>query len=616
MGILDKLFSEQNEELTPSNTSNTAIKEAENIQKNSTDFESTSKPEPKPKAPLSNRNQRLQLETEMADLANRYGKLRNLLKVKLFAEYDELVADKQETESIISGLRAQQKSFHTQKNNLVAEDDADLYEQLENNKQQYDNQLELIKKYEEQNNEIVDQITENTQELNKINTSIDNNKQAEDNLSGEIKGETDLKRMYELMENQKKAVANLYEEREKLEIKRSDLVSIKNNLSEENQQLINSINQTTDTASKIKNKVTQLEKQIKENTQRRTAKISQLVGQLNTMANELETNDRHLTALNKEINALNNKIQETFQSDYLVRNVNFSNTKNYTIIQPTTGIDEKIIENLFDFVSHYTKNQATLISTLPTNKMTGKNIFSLYSYLQYSENPINKKVTINDKDGWITINEDGLTKIFDEQKNLLMTIKYNNNQISSITYYTDQRVNKVNIYNEDGVLSKTEFYTEKGLIDEETYYRTDGSNVLTKQFENDQLTSIQIFDENGLQTNVFNSELQLAEWWFTKVTNKKENLVVIGDPTDDVYKEIVANTDYPVESLVFLNNVHSNIGRIRALLHSKPVINNLLVTSDEDLQAIEDITDRDLSVSVINEKIYSKDSQSLPNSLA
>lgn len=612
MGILDKLFSEQNEELIPSNNATITTNEKEDMQKKTETINEPSTPVQK----LSNHDQRLKLESEMAELANKYGKLRNSLKLRLFAEHDELISDKEETESAISGLRAQQKSFHTQKNNLVAEDDAELYEQLENNKQQYGNQTELIKKYEEQNNEIVSQLTDNTQELNKISTSIENNKQAEDNLSEEIKGETDLKKMYELMENQKKAVANLYEEREQLEATRTELLSVKNKLTEENQQLVNSINQTSDTASKIRSKITQLEKQIKENTQRRTKNISQLVGQLNTMANDLETRDRHLDQVNKQIDILNKKIQDTFQSDYLVRNVTFSANKNYTILQPTVDINEELTKNLFEFVSNNTENKATLISTLPSNKMTGKNIFSLYSYLQYSENPSSKKVTINDKDEWITVAEEDLTKVFDGQRNLLMTIKYTDNQISSITYYTDERVNKINIYNENGILSKSQFYTEKGSIDEENYYRTDGSTVLTKQFENDQLTSIQMFDENGLQTNVFNSELQLAKWWFDKVTNQKENIVVIGDPTDEIFKDIIADTNNPVESLVFLNNVHSNIGRVRALLHGKPVINNLLVTTDEDLQSIEDITDRDLSVSVINEKIYSNNSQTLPNSLS
>ncbi|GKQ43418.1 hypothetical protein RD055328_13410 [Companilactobacillus sp. RD055328] len=566
--------------------------------------------------PEDNHANSIVIEKKMTELATEYSKLRSSLKFSLFSERDTLVTDKEKTEQHIADLTNRQSQYTEQKNELSTQDDSNLKNQLAGDKQQLENQIELAEKYKEQNNGVEEELQLNEAALTKVNSSLDSNKQAEDSLSEEIKNETDLKKMYALMDNQKKAVANLYEEREQLNHQRDSLLSKKAELSEENEQLLSNINETNSTASQIKAQISQLERQIHDNSQKRTQTISQLTGQLSNVENELIAANNHLTTTNKNIKNLDNKIQTTFNSNHLVRDVEFDQEKTYAILQSSNDTTGNLTGDIYDFVSDKSSNKVLTLTSQPFNNLSNiSDVIDLYHDLQQSSKPTNKRVSIQDKEGWKTVKEEGVTKIYDDSDKLLMTVFFDNQLISSINYFTDDKLNKTNFYNKDGILSLTKFFNDKESITEETYYRTDGSTVLTKQFESEQLTSIQLFDEDGLQTNVFSSELQLIKWWFENTTKQFKNIVLIGDPTDEVFKNLSSDKELNAQTLVYLDNVHSNIGRIRALLHSKPLIYDILVTNQDDLQSIEDITDRDINVSVITETAYESNSEKLPKAL-
>ncbi|MGR3742512.1 hypothetical protein [Companilactobacillus sp. DQM5] len=614
MSFLDKLFPDE-----VSDNKHTNI--ADSTQNKPEEKSDIKIVKPKPQVTfnnsLSNHDKRVQLEEKMASLATEYSSLRGSLKKTLFAERDEFQSSKNTTEQKIADLTANQEKYSKQKEALLAEDDADLLEKLESNKQQLLNQTELIEKYQEQNNGVEDELKNNNDDIKEVENAIESNKQAESNLSEEIKNETDLKKMYELMEKQKKSVAHLYEDREKLSKSRDKLLKKNEELTSENQQLLNNIEEATNISTNIKKQITQLDTQIKTNTQKRTQNISQLENQLSIISKELNNNKNQLLSINKSIKSLDSKIQETFNSNYLVRDVSFSTKKTYAILQPSNDKSGQLTKEIYNYISQINKSKALTLTNLENTDTIlpeGK-IFNLYADLQFSSKPTEKRVSIQDRPDWKTLKNENETKILDQSDNLLMTVHFKNQKISSIDYFTDEHLNKTNIYNQDGILSKTKFYTEKETIDEETYYRTDGSTVLTKQFESEQLTSVQLFDEDGLQTNVFSNEYQLAKWWITNIKKDYENLVLIGDPTDDTFKNMSSDKELNIESLVYLENVHSNIGRIRALLHSKPIINDILVTTQDDLQSIEDITDRDINVSVIKKPDYEANSAKLPNSL-
>lgn len=610
MGLLDRLFPNENNNDEPNNntvlTPNTEERVTSNMSKNAAKENST-----------DNHKTSSQLESEMSELATQYSKLRASLKLSLFSERDELTTDRDQTEQLLTDLNNRQVQYTDQKNELLAQDDSELQNQLDGNKQQLENQNELIEKYQEQNNGVEEELQTNANELSKVAASIDSNRQAEDNLSAEIKTETDLKKMYELMENQKKAVANLYDEREKLTEQRDTLLNKKDELTNENQQLLNSINETSANASEIKNQIAQLERQIQDNSQQRKQNIAQLTSQLSSVSNELTAQNNHLVTVNKSIKQLDNKIQTTFNSEHLVRDIKFNPEKTYAILQPSTDESGKQTGAIYDFVSKNSDNKVITLTNQGFNNLSSidTSVIDLYHDLQQSDSPTSKRVSVQDKPEWKTEKLDGKTKISDDNDKLLMIVNFDNNLISSIDYYTDDKINKTNVYNHDGILSKVKFYNDKESIIEETFYRTDGSTVLTKQFESEQLTSIQLFDDDGLQTKVFSSENDLIKWWFENSTKNYKNLVLIGDPTDDTFKALSADADLKADTLVYLDNVHSNIGRIRALLHSKPVIYDILVNTQDDLQSIEDITDRDINVSVITDTVYDKNSEKLPNAL-
>jgi len=244
------------------------------------------------------------------------------------------------------------------------------------------------------------------------------------------------------------------------------------------------------------------------------------------------------------------------------------------------------------------------------------NVVNLFDQLQSSSNPTDKKVAIPENTEWVTRTdvESKDTFIYDQKQTLLMTVEYFTKKINRINYYKNDQIVKTNIYNSDGQLSATQNFNKTKELSEENFYRTDGSIVLTVIFDKKKAVSYQLFDKNGLLEQDFNEKSELITWWLKSISPNTQNAVFVGNNSDLLYQLIInSNSISSDDTILLLQDVSQKIDDVIALLDKKPELSDLFVQTEDDLHAIENKTNRDISVSVINTS--SDGTLSLPESL-
>jgi hypothetical protein len=149
---------------------------------------------------------------------------------------------------------------------------------------------------------------------------------------------------------------------------------------------------------------------------------------------------------------------------------------------------------------------------------------------------------------------------------------------------------------------------------EQNFYRTDGSIVLTVIFEKNAAVSFQLFDKNGLLEHDFNEKSELITWWLKSISPNTDNAVFVGNNSDLLYQLIMSvNSISSNDTIRLLQDVANNIDNVIELLDKHDDIKDIFVQTEDDLHAIENKTNRDISVSVINTS--SNGMLSLPESL-
>ena len=195
-----------------------------------------------------------------------------------------------------------------------------------------------------------------------------------------------------------------------------------------------------------------------------------------------------------------------------------------------------------------------------------------------------------------------------------MTVEYFDKKIDRINYYKNDQIVKTNIYNGDGQLSSMQKFNQDKQLTEQSFYRTDGSIVLTIIFDKNNAISYQLFDKNGLLEHDFNEKSELITWWLKSISPDTENAVFVGNNSDLLYQLITSvNSISSDNTILLLQNVAKRIDDVITLLDKKSEVHDIFVQSEDDLHAIENKTNRDISVSVIN--TLSDGTLSLPVSL-
>jgi Chromosome segregation ATPases len=581
--------------------------------------------------PMSVHDKRLNIEEQMNGLSHQYAQLRNDLKTNLFTEKDDFEVKKDTLDKYLKTLKRDEKESNEKLADTKAQNDDAAKEHLASVNADRKEQEENLAKLQEELNELNSEINTKTAKLESLQNDLAKNEQSEADMSTSIKEETDLQKMLSLMEDQKNSINTLYDQRKDLKGQINDAQENITKLNGQADDLNTNIKNVNDQINDFKKKANEIEDKMKSDHNFRIETIAGLERHIQSLGEEHSKIDGELGEINDNIAYISKYIKDVFHSAYLVRDVYLDKDKEYYVA--ADDFDSDAAKNdLFGMVNYLeTKLQkpVTIVSTFYNNHIHEiiddkaksdhlpiPNVVNIFDQLQTSPNPTDKKVAIPANDSWVTRTdvESQDTFIYDQKQTLLMTVAYFNKTIDRINYYKNDQIVKTNIYNGDGQLSSTQNFNKNKQLSEQNFYRTDGSIVLTVIFEKDAAISYQLFDKNGLLEHDFNEKSELITWWLKSISPNTENSVFVGNNSDLLYQLIMSvNSISSDDSIRLLQDVVKNIDAVIDLLDKHEDIKDLFVQTDDDLHAIENKTNRDISVSVIN--TASNGMLSLPESL-
>ncbi|CAJ1188326.1 hypothetical protein LCR01_03870 [Companilactobacillus crustorum] len=633
LDILRKIDEKPEQPSTPA--SDSPIKD-ENPKQNATETASDTQvaAEPKQKEenlPVSVHDKRINIEGQMNDLSHQYAQLRNDLKTNLFTEKDEFEAKKDTLDNYLKTLKRDEKESNDKLADTKAQNDDAAKEHLASVNADRKEQEENLAQLQSQLSELNSEINTKTAKLESLQNDLAHNEQSETDMSTSIKEEKDLQKMMALMEEQKNSINTLYDERKNLKGQINDMQEDITRLNGQADDLNTNISNVNKQINDLKQKASEIDDKMKSDHNYRIETIAGLKRHIQSLGEEHTKINGELEEVNGNIEYISKYIKDVFHSAYLVRDVYLNKDKQYYIASDDFGSDtaKNDIFGMMTYLETKLQQPVTLVSTFYNNHIHEiidakakaehlpiPNVINLFDQLQTSPNPTDKKVTIPENDSWVTRTdvESQDTFIYDQKQTLLMTVEYFNKIIDRINYYKNDQIVKTNIYNGDGQLSSTQNFNKNKELSEQNFYRTDGSIVLTVIFEKNQPVSYQLFDKNGLLEHDFNEKSELITWWLKSISPNTDNAVFVGNNSDLLYQLLMsANSIDSGDTIRLLQDVVKNIDAVIDLLDKNNDIKDIFVQTEDDLHAIENKTNRDISVSVINTS--SNGTLSLPESL-
>jgi len=589
--------------------------------------ESTQKEE---NLPVSVHDKRLNIEGQMNDLSHQYAQLRNDLKTNLFTEKDDFETKKETLDKYLKTLKRDEKESNEKLADTKAQNDDAAKEHLASVNADRKEQEQKLNTLQSQLGELNSKINTKTANLESLQNDLAKNEQSEVDMSTSIKEEKDLQKMLGLMEEQKNSINTLYDQRKDLKGQINSAQEDIMKLNGEADELNSNISDVNKQITESKQKAKEIEDKMKSDHNYRIETIAGLERHIQSLGEEHSKIDGELGEINDNIAYISKYIKDVFHSAYLVRDVYLDADKEYYVT--SDNFDEASKNDLFGMINYLEsklQKPVTVVSTFYSNHIHEviddqakkdhvaiPNVVNLFDQLQTSPNPTDKKVAIPENDGWVTRTdvESQDTFIYDQKQTLLMTVEYFNKLIDRINYYKNDQIVKTNIYNADGQLSSTQNFNKNKELAEQNFYRTDGSIVLTIIFEKAAAVSYQLFDKNGLLEHDFNEKSELITWWLKSISPHTENSVFVGNNSDLLYQLIMTVNNISSDNTIrLLQGVTNKIDDVIALLDKNEDIKDIFVQTDDDLHAIENKTNRDISVSVINTS--SNGMLSLPESL-
>ncbi|MDT6952697.1 coiled-coil domain-containing protein [Companilactobacillus alimentarius] len=583
------------------------------------------------KLPVSVHDKRIKIEEQMNDLSHQYAQLRNDLKTNLFTEKDDFEAKKETLDNYLKTLKRDQKESTEKLADTKAQNDDAAKEHLAVVNADRKELEQKLNDLQDQLKKLNSEIDTKTTHLKSLQAKLAQNEQSETDMSTSIKEEKDLQKMLVLMEKQKQSINTLYDQRKDL---KEQINSSQENIATLNSQadeLNTNISDVNKQITELQQKAQDINDQMKSDHNYRIETIAGLERHIQSLGEEHKKIDGELSEVNENIAYISKYIKDVFHSAYLVRDVYLDKDKEYYVAADDFDSDssQNDLFGMINYLESKLQKPVTLVSTFYNNHLHEiidqkakdqhiaiPNVVNLFDQLQSSSNPTDKKVAIPENTEWVTRTdvESKDTFIYDQKQTLLMTVEYFTKKINRINYYKNDQIVKTNIYNSDGQLSATQNFNKTKELSEENFYRTDGSIVLTVIFDKKKAVSYQLFDKNGLLEQDFNEKSELITWWLKSISPNTQNAVFVGNNSDLLYQLIInSNSISSDDTILLLQDVSQKIDDVIALLDKKPELSDLFVQTEDDLHAIENKTNRDISVSVINTS--SDGTLSLPESL-
>lgn len=581
--------------------------------------------------PVTVHDKRLNIEEQMNGLSHQYAQLRNDLKTNLFTEKDDFESKKETLDKYLKTLIRDEKESNDKLADTKAQNDDAAKEHLASVNADRKEQEGNLASLQSQLNELNSEINTKTAKLESLQNDLAKNEQSETDMSTSIKEEKDLQKMLSLMEDQKNSINTLYDQRKDLKGKINSSQEDITKLNGDADDLNSNISQVNNQIKDFQQKANEIEDKMKSDHNYRIETIAGLERHIQSLGEEHSKIDGELGEVNDNIAYLSKYIKDVFHSAYLVRDVYLNKDKEYYVAADDFDSDasQNDLFGMINYLETKLQKPVTVVSTFYSNHIHEiidtkakadhlpiPNVVNLFDQLQSSPNPTDKKVAIPENAGWVTRTdvETQDTFIYDQKQTLLMTVAYFGKIIDSINYYKNDQIVKTNIYNGDGQLSSTKNFNKKNELSEQNFYRTDGSIVLTVIFEKNAAISFQLFDKNGLLEHDFNEKSELITWWLKSISPNTENSVFVGNNSDLLYQLIMSVNSIESDNTIrLLQDVVKNIDAVIDLLDKNNDIKDIFVQTDDDLHEIENKTNRDISVSVINTS--SNGTLSLPESL-
>lgn len=581
--------------------------------------------------PVSVHDKRVNIEEQMNDLSHQYAQLRNDLKTNLFTEKDDFESKKETLDKYLKTLKRDEKESNDKLADTKAQNDDAAKEHLASVNADRKEQEEKLAKLQSELTELNSEINTKTANLESLQNDLAKNEQSETDMSTSIKEEKDLQKMLTLMEDQKNSINTLYDQRKDLKSQINNAQEDITKLNGEADDLNGNISAVNKQINDFKQKANEIEDKMKSDHNYRIETIAGLERHIQSLGEEHTKIDSELGELNDNIDYISKYIKDVFHSAYLVRDVYLDKDKDYYVAVDDFDSDtaKNDVFGMINYLETKLQKPVTLVSSFYNNHVHEvidakakadhlpiPNVINLFDQLQTSPNPTDKKVAIPENDSWVTRTdvESQDTFIYDQKQTLLMTVEYFGKLIDRINYYKNEQIVKTNIYNINGQLSSTQNFNKDKELSEQNFYRTDGSIVLTVIFDKNKAISFQLFDKNGLLEHDFNEKSELITWWLKSIAPNTENSVFVGNNSDLLYQLIMNVNSISTDNTIrLLQDVVKNIDAVIDLFDKNNDIKDVFVQTDDDLHAIENKTNRDISVSVINTS--SNGMLSLPESL-
>ncbi|WP_461219511.1 hypothetical protein [Lapidilactobacillus salsurivasis] len=571
-------------------------------------------PTPAPAQKLSTHDQRVALEAQLTQMASDYRQVKTQLKQQLFAEKQEnqtqLATIQQELATLETKAQANAaeiarlKAISDSEDQAAIDDLAGELAALAQTTTQEQTHLTGVQK----------EIDATTKAIRQVVLEIDENEQTSNQLSNQIKAETDLQKMYELMAAQKPQVDALYKKRGRLVSTREELNDKFNQLSNQRDELAARVSQLNQQNNTKTGQQKQLETALANKIAERQRELTNAENAGQRLDRQITTASGQVAALTATIAGLQDHVTELFDSPYLLRAIQYDAQRDHLVFTPELTNRASTELALLRYLqttlptaptlftaTYQPAGAAAVTEVLAQAGLTGITVIDLYDQLQRSGEDTAPQVELPQNENWIqrVDLEHHTTSIFDKEDHLLMTIHQTDGAITQIDYFTNDQKVRSKQYNPAGQLSTSAQFDEDAQLTTIDFYRIDGTVVLTKTLTAGKIESLQLFDAQGLVTHVFASEDELTAWWLQHyLAAQSQTPVLLGDIRTGFYT-VLAERQPDLTVIPVLTNLRPESKSLQKVLRHTPAFRRFLVQTDQDWQALAATTDRDLEVDLI-----------------
>lgn len=555
------------------------------------------------------------LEAQMQDLAQQYNLLRDNLKLKMFQQKDLFFNNLQDAQNNVSKQRENLAEIERQIADLQSENDQALTTQMARVNQDIPKIKEDMLGLQNQIQAANQKASELQKQISELDGKLTKSKAEEQVLSDNIKGENDLVKMLMLAEQNKQRALELVDEQKLLtntmKATEAQLSDVENNTTTQQTAL----NEHQAQLDKHQNTVKQITSQIDRAKRQRAQQEAVLANKRNTLKQRIESIALKISGYQSNLNTLDAQIKNTFGTSYFVQDVQFPATANYTVLLNQSDAQCQQMR-LFEFLNQRIAQPLTVISLTynldlkqnlmqwaKQNKTDVPQMVNLFTELQASGDNTAPAISIHENENLQgTWDDDKINRAFkDHDGHLLMVATYENaERIKAIRYYDHDSLTRIATLNEQGQLSRNRLYTEAGRQADE-FYRVDGTLALKFVYQDGKnVKAVHVYDNNSLKVQAYDSLAEFNYAWLMSYLQLHSDTILVGMDNDKLYRRVVSETT--LKTLPYLVDVPQNLGKLKAILHSKKPWQEMLVPSRHERMLLESVTNQDISVTCIDNR--------------